>query len=92
MAVLFYTQITFRHHRDVGQLSCTRLHYQIGGQDTQQQRTCGLPQVSQYENPTLPANIKVVSWVAKYKQYEYIFWSYFMREILVMLCTFSGIY
>jgi hypothetical protein len=41
----------------------------VSGQDSQQQRTQGLTKSNHCENPTIHTNIKVISWVTKYKQY-----------------------
>jgi len=38
------------------------------GQDTQQQRTWGLTEISQRNKSTIHTNIKVVSWSTQYKQ------------------------
>jgi hypothetical protein len=38
----------------------------VSGQDSQQERTCGLTETSQHENSTVNTKIKIASWVTKY--------------------------
>ena len=50
------------------------------GQDSQQKRKQGLAKTSRHENSTVHANIKVVNWLTKYKQYKLTFQSYVLLD------------
>jgi hypothetical protein len=42
----------------------------VRGQDSQQKGTQALTKINQHENSIVQTNIKVVSWVTKYKEYK----------------------
>jgi hypothetical protein len=41
------------------------------GQNSQQQITQGFTKINQHENSTVHTNIKVVTWITKYKQFNF---------------------
>ena len=54
----------------------------VRGQDSQQQRTQNLIEISQHENSAAHTNIKVDSWVTIYKQRKYTFQSHILPRIV----------
>jgi hypothetical protein len=63
-------QITCCHHHDVGKLLPQDSTIRVSSQDSHQQKTQGLTNISQHKNSTIQINITVVRWVKKHKQYK----------------------
>lgn len=60
--------------------------------NSQQQITQGFAKINQHENSTVHANIKVVIWITKYKQYKITFQTYVLPQIMLISRTSSGIF
>ena len=64
----------------------------VSDQDSKQQKTWHFTKISQQENSTVQTNIKVVSWVTKYKQYKKTSQIYVLPKIKLISHTSPDIF